>query len=239
MAPDVKALVFDVFGTVVDWRTCVTDAASSICRDGASGIDWGTFADDWRTEGYLKPIAEMVAGTRSYIEVETVLGETLKALLARHRVDLPPDDFELLWSVWRRLDPWPDVLPGLARLRRDYVLGPLSNGSFAVLTEMAKRAALPWDCVLSAQLFSAYKPDARSYLGAARLLGLQPSHVMMVAAHVGDLQAAASAGLRTAYVPRPLEWGPSGRQPEPADPIFDVVASDFASLADQMCSDGS
>ena len=159
-------------------------------------MDWEAFADEWRTEGYLVPIGEIVAGTRPYADVEALLGDTLEVLLAR----------------------------------------PLSNGSFALLTEMAKRARLPWDCILSTELFSAYKPDPRTYEGAAGLLGLAPEEVMLVAAHVGDLRAAASAGLRTGYVPRPLEWGPGGRQPAAPEPDFDVVAQDFGALADRLCS---
>jgi 2-haloacid dehalogenase len=236
VALGVKALVFDVFGTVVDWRTCVIGTAQHISGDRGSGVDWGAFADEWRTEGYLVPIGEIVAGTRPYADVEALLGDTLEVLLARHRIDLARAEVERLRSVWRRLDPWPDARRGLERLRNDYVLGPLSNGSFALLTEMAKRARLPWDCILSTELFSAYKPDPRTYEGAAGLLGLAPEEVMLVAAHVGDLRAAASAGLRTGYVPRPLEWGPGGRQPAAPEPDFDVVAQDFGSLADQLCS---
>jgi 2-haloacid dehalogenase len=232
-----KALVFDVFGTVVDWRTCVSDAAKEISGDRGSGVDWGAFADEWRTEGYLVPIGEIVGGTRPYADVEVLLGDTLERLLSRHGVELAPAELRWLKLAWRRLDPWPDALEGLERLRRDYVLAPLSNGSFALLTEMAKRAGLPWDCVISTELFSAYKPDPRTYRGAAALLGMEPDQVMLVAAHVGDLRAAATAGLRTGYVPRPLEWGPAGRAPAPADPGFDVVAEDFSSLADQLCPD--
>jgi 2-haloacid dehalogenase len=236
VAPGVKALVFDVFGTVVDWRTCVTETARQIAGDRGSAVDWGAFADDWRTEGYLVPIGEIAGGGRPYAEVEDLLGEKLGELLARYELALAPGEVESLRTVWRRLEPWPDARDGLERLRHDFVLGPLSNGSFALLTEMAKRARLPWDCILSTELFRAYKPDPRTYEGAARLLGLAPGEVMLVAAHVGDLRAAASAGMRAGYVPRPLEWGSDGRRPAPADPSFDVVASDFGSLADQLCS---
>lgn len=236
VALDVKALVFDVFGTVVDWRSGVTDAAKAISGDRGTEVDWGALADAWRTEGYLAPIGEIVEGKRPFTDVETLLGDTLEVLLGRFGVELETTEVESLKSVWRRLDPWPDAREGLGRLRRHYVVEPLSNGSFALLTEMAKRAGLPWDCILSTELFSAYKPDRRTYEGAAHLLGLAPGQVMLVAAHVGDLRAAASVGLRTAYVPRPLEWGPSGRRPAPPDPSFDVVASDFRFLADQLCS---
>jgi 2-haloacid dehalogenase len=235
VALGVQALVFDVFGTVVDWRSAVTDAAKTISGDRGTEVDWGAFADAWRIEGYLTPIGEIVDGTRPYTDVETLLGDALVVLLGRYGVDLEPAEVASLRSVWRRLDPWPDARDGLERLRRHYVLGPLSNGSFALLTEMAKRAGLPWDCIVSTELFSAYKPDRRTYEGAAHLLGLAPSQVMLVAAHVADLRAAASVGLCTAYVPRPLEWGPTGRRPAAADPVFDLVAPDFGSLADQLC----
>jgi 2-haloacid dehalogenase len=235
-APDVKALVFDVFGTVVDWRTCVITRAKEISGVRGVGIDWGVFADEWRTEGYLVPIGEIVGGTRPHTDVEVLLGEKLAELLIRHGLELTADETHSLALTWRRLDPWPDAVAGLERLRRGYMLGPLSNGSFALLTEMAKRAGLPWDRIVSTELFGTYKPDRRAYEGAARLLGLAPDAVMLVAAHVGDLRAAAAAGLRTGYVPRPLEWGPAGRQPAPPDPDFDVVATDFSSLADQLCS---
>lgn len=238
-APDVKALVFDVFGTVVDWRSCVTESAKLACGDRASGLDWEAFADDWRTAGYLKPIAQIVAGTRPYVGVETLLAETLDVLLAQRRLRLGASELEWLRLAWHRLDPWPDAVGGLERLRRHYVLGPLSNGSFAMLTDMARRSGLPWDCILSTELFSAYKPDPSTYLGAARLLGLAPTQVMLVAAHVGDLRAAASLGLRTAYVPRPLEWGTQSAPPAPGDPNFDVIAHDFSDLADRLCPDGS
>jgi 2-haloacid dehalogenase len=124
-------------------------------------------------------------------------------------------------------------VPGLTRLRSRYVLAPLSNGNVALLTNMAKHAGLPWDCILSAELARAYKPDAAVYQMAADLLGLAPGRVMMVAAHVGDLRAAGAAGLRTAYVPRPREWG-EGTQVEPPDPAFDVVAEDFEDLAGKL-----
>jgi 2-haloacid dehalogenase len=234
-APPLKALVFDVFGTVVDWRSCVTAEARRVSGPRGEGVDWEAFADAWRTEGYLVPIGEIVAGTRPYADVEEILVATLRELLVRYGVKLLDDEFDALGSIWRRLDPWPDARQGLARLRPHYVLGPLSNGTFALLTEMAKHADLPWDCILSTELFASYKPDPRTYLGAAKLLGLSPGEVMLVAAHVGDLRAASSAGLRTAYVPRPLEWGPGGVPPAPPDPGFDVVADDFSALADQLC----
>lgn len=231
--PHVRALVFDVFGTVVDWRTCVIDAAKNVATP-TGATDWGAFADAWRTEGYLTPVGEIVTGARPYAEVEDLLREKLIELLGRHALDVDDDDLDWLAKAWRRLDPWPDALPGLHRLRRRYTLAPLSNGSFALLTEMAKRAGLPWDCVISTELFEAYKPDPRTYRGAVGLLDLPASEVMLVAAHPLDLRAAAACGLRTAYVPRPLEWGAGARPVATPDPDFDVVADDFGALADAL-----
>jgi 2-haloacid dehalogenase len=233
-APPCKALVFDVFGTVVDWRTCVINEARDLAGAKRSDVAWGDFADAWRREGYLEPIGEIVTGRRPYSEVEHLLAATLDELLVRHDISLERAEVDHLAGVWRRLDPWPDALEGLERLRRDHVIAPLSNGSFALLTAMAKRAGLPWDCVISTELFEAYKPDPRTYLGAARLLDLAPSEIMLVAAHLADLRAAAACGLRTAYVPRPLEWGPGAPAPADSDPVVDVVAADFAALADQV-----
>ncbi len=235
-APPCQALVFDVFGTVVDWRTCVTSEARVLAGPRGSGVAWGDFADAWRREGYLVPIAEIVTGKRPYADVEGLLGRTLDELLLRHKVALGPAEVAHLARVWRRLDPWPDAITGLERLRLDHLIAPLSNGSFALLTEMAKRAGLPWDCVISSELFETYKPDRRAYLGAARLLDLAPSDIMLVAAHVSDLRAAAACGFRTAYVPRPLEWGPDAAPPAEPDPTFDVVAADFDALADQLAA---
>jgi len=229
--PPVKALVFDVFGTVVDWRTCVVREAERLAGGAGADVDWGSFADDWRREGYLAPIMEIVRGSRPYSDVEVLLGDVLGELLSRVSVDLDDRAAQELLSVWRRLEPWADAREGLERLRRDHVIAPLSNGSFALLTEMAKRAGLPWDCILSTELFGSYKPDPATYRGAARLLGVEPAEVMMVAAHGSDLRAAAAVGLRTAYVPRPAEWGPDAAPPAPPDPDFDVVAADFNELA--------
>ncbi len=232
--PSCRALVFDVFGTVVDWRTCVTNEARAIAGARGAHVEWGAFADEWRREGYLEPIAEIVSGRRPYEDVEGLLAATLDDLLERHGVALGPEERAELALVWRRLEPWPDARPGLERMQGNHLLAPLSNGSFALLTEMAKRARLPWDCIISTELFAAYKPDPRTYLGAARLLGLDPGEVMLVAAHARDLRAAVAAGLRTAYVPRPLEWGPDAPAPADPDPGFDIVALDFESLADEL-----
>jgi len=230
---EVRALLFDVFGTVVDWRSCVIEEA--VRAAGTRDVNWGEFADRWRMEGYLEPIREIVAGTRPYADVEVFLRESLIELLGRHSITLGTEELDRLASVWRRLDPWPDAAQGLERLRRHFVIAPLSNGSFALLTSMAKRAALPWDCIVSTELFSTYKPDPAAYLGAARLLRLSPREVMLVAAHPSDLRAAAESGFRTAYVPRPLEWGPAAGPPPQPDPGFDLCTADFVALAEELC----
>jgi 2-haloacid dehalogenase len=224
----VEALVFDVFGTVVDWRTSVMAAAS------AAGIpgDPGAFADEWRRGGYLRPIVATVRGEAPWRPVDELMRTHLEELAPRH--GLGGADLDALSAVWRRLDPWPDAVGGLTRLRQRFTIAPLSNGGFAQLTAMARHAGLPWDCVISTDLFRSYKPDPACYRGAVELLDLPADRVLLVAAHPGDLRAAEACGLRAAYVPRPLEWGPEAPAPEPPDPAFDVVAADFEDLADQL-----
>jgi 2-haloacid dehalogenase len=230
----VRALLFDVFGTVVDWRGSVVRAGAALSERTGVAVDWPAFADRWRREGYLAPIGRIVAGAEPWREVESLLGAQFDEQAAEAGLlHLPAKELAALRSVWHHLDPWPDARPGLDRLRRAHVVAPLSNGGFAMLTTMAKRAGLPWDCIISTELFRAYKPDPAAYRGGAGLLGLPEAQVMLVAAHPGDLRAAQRAGLRAAYVPRPAEWGPGAPAPEPPDPSFDVVAEDVA-LADAL-----
>jgi 2-haloacid dehalogenase len=232
---EVRALLFDVFGTVVDWRGSVIRSGGALSERTGVAVDWPAFADRWRREGYLAPIGRIVAGDEPWRDVEALLQAQFDVLASEAGfLDLPAEELAPLRSVWHHLDPWTDAVDGLARLRRSYVVAPLSNGGFAMLTTMAKRAGLPWDCIISTELFGTYKPDAAAYRGGAELLGLPPEQVMLVAAHTGDLRAAQRAGLRAAYVPRPLEWGENATAAEPADPTFDVVAGDFAALADLL-----
>ena len=227
--------MFDVFGTLVDWRGSIISAGHRIGDPKGVVVDWGALADDWRREGYLAPIRDLMDGTAPWQEVEAFLSPKLVELLDRAGVqDLDSGEIAELCRVWEELDPWPDSVPGLERLCQTFVLSPLSNGSFAMLTRMAKRARLPWDCVISSALFRSFKPDPAVYLGAAELLGLPPREVMMVAAHAADLRAAAACGMRTAYVPRPLEWGPDAPPAEPVGDEFDVVAGDMIDLAGQL-----
>ncbi len=231
MTVEIDALLFDVFGTVVDWRTSVTARVQALVR--RPDIDWSSFVDEWRREGYLAPIAKIVAGEEPWVPVDELHRRSLQVLLPRYGLELPPSMVERLVLAWHRLHPWPDAVEGLGLLKRRHVVSPLSNGGFALLTTMAKFAGLPWDCVISTELFGTYKPSPASYLGAARLLDLTVERVMMVAAHPNDLRAAAAVGMRTAFVPRPAEWGAGGTAPA-ADPAFDVVAADFVELSARL-----
>jgi 2-haloacid dehalogenase len=223
-----SALLFDVFGTVVDWRSSVIAAGSAVAAD----VDWPGCADQWRRQGYLEPIGRMVRGEEPWAPIDGVMRAQLDVLADRFGfASVGADALDDLALVWERLDPWPDVQPGLARLKSRYPIGPLSNGSFGGLTRMGRYGGLGWDFIISTELFQSYKPDPKTYLGAAALLGLEPSEVMLVAAHPLDLQAAAGCGLGTAYVPRPQEWGPGGQV---APGRFDVVASDFIDLAARL-----
>jgi 2-haloacid dehalogenase len=230
----VKALTFDVFGTVVDWRGSLIREGRQLSRRLGLRRDWAAFADAWRA-GYAPAMDRVRRGEFPWQTIDQLHRQILDQLC--HEFDLTLlDEAERahLNRAWHRLRPWPDARPGLRRLKRDYIIAPLSNGNLALLTHMAKQANLPWDCILSAELARHYKPDPEAYLTAVALLGLQPPQVMMVAAHQSDLHAAARLGLRTAFVPRPLEFGPTRRPDLTPDPAFDIVAADFLALASQL-----
>lgn len=230
---DVRALAFDVFGTVVDWRTSLIRELTALGKAKGLRADWPKFADAWRG-GYGLGMDRIRKGELPWMKIDQLHRMILERLLTEFAVpDLSESEREDLNRVWHRLDPWPDAVPGLTRLKRRYIIATLSNGNVSLLTNMAKRAGLPWDCILSAELARRYKPDKEVYLMAADLLGLKPAQVMMVAAHPSDLRAAGSVGMRTAYVPRPAERGPGG-QAEPPDPDFDLTVKDFVDLARQM-----
>jgi 2-haloacid dehalogenase len=234
-AIQVKVLLFDVFGTVVDWRTTVIREAEAISQLIGRPVDWGRFADRWRREGYLAHVVRIARGEEPVERVDVLHRRKLDSLLAEYGVTgLSEEAVAHFNRVWHRLLPWPDSIPGLTRLRKKFLISPLSNGNFSLLTNMAKHAGLPWDCILSSDLFGKFKPNLEIYRDAVRLLDFKPSEVMLVAAHVDDLDAARSAGLRTAYVERPLEFGPGGaREPEPRGP-FDVSALSFTDLAGKL-----
>lgn len=227
----VRALCFDVFGTVVDWRESIAREAAQLL--GVRGIarDWHAFADAWRAR-YQPAMEEVRSGRRPWVKLDDLHRENLLALLEASAIDgLSDDEIENLNRAWHRLDPWPDAIVGLSRLRRKYILATLSNGNVALMVNMAKRAGLPWDVILGAEVARAYKPLPEAYLRCVSALGLSPPEVMMVAAHNDDLAAAASCGLRTAFVARPREHGPGQtRDLRPEQPV-DVAAADLIDLA--------
>ena len=236
MALNVDALVFDVFGTVVDWRSGIIRDGERLSEAKGLDVDWAAFADAWREE-YQPSLARVRRGEIPWRNLDSLHRESLEQLLDRFDMgELTAEETKHLNHVWHRLDPWPDAIPGLNRVRSDYVIAPLSNGHMRLLTNMAKRAGIPWDLILSAELSRHYKPDEEAYLTAVDLLDLQPEDVMMVAAHEGDLEASREAGLRTAYIHRPLEWGPEWADniQKPDRTAYDIVAEDIVDLAEQL-----
>jgi 2-haloacid dehalogenase len=230
----IKALVFDVFGTCVDWRGSVLRDLTALGSAKAIQSDWPAFADEWRRDGYIGPIRRILAGDEPYVSSDVLFRRKLDELLPKYGVHgLTQNETQHLALSWRRLDPWPDTVEGLTRLKERYIISPLSNGTFASLTEMARWAKMPWDCIISTDLRSTYKPHRDAYLLAPSLLNLQPEEVTLVAAHSNDLRGAQQAGLGTALVPRPREWGARGKGDEP-DASFGYVATDFVDLARQL-----
>ena len=228
--PDVSVLAFDIFGTVVDWHGSLQREVEALLP----GVDGDAFALAWRA-GYKPAMAKVMRGE---------LGWTLIDDLHRMILDEILGDFGLaqldealrqqLNRAWHRLDPWGDAVAGLTRLKTRFTLTTLSNGNIGLLTHMAKRAGLPWDCILSAEVFRAYKPDPATYLGVAKVFDLPPSQVMLVAAHHDDLAGARSCGLRTAYIERPLEFGarhPKDVSPQPGN---DLHCTSLLELADRL-----
>jgi len=231
----VKALVFDVFGTVVDWRSGVArEFAAFLPAHGRTDLDPFALADSWRRL-YQPGMEECRSGRRPFTRLDVLHRESLEKVLAEHGIaGASESDLDHLNRAWHRLDPWPDVLLGLTRLSRRYFLAPLSNGNIALLANMAKRAGIPWDAILGAETVHAYKPQPEAYLRTAELLAMKPAEVCLVAAHNGDLRAARAAGLATAFVPRPSEHGPGqGIDLTPEEP-WDCVASSFVDLAAQL-----
>jgi 2-haloacid dehalogenase len=233
----VRALVFDVFGTVVDWRSGVArDAAPFLARHAKSRVDPAAFADAWRKR--YDPAMEAVrSGGRPFVRLDVLHWENLVAILPTFGIDpakVPAAELDELNLAWHRLDPWPDVVAGLARLKSRYIIAPLSNGNVVLMLDMAKRAGLPWDAILGAELAQAYKPDPEAYLRTVDILAMRPDEVCMVAAHNGDLAAARACGLATAFVPRPTEHGPGQTRDLRPEQDWDVVAPDFGELAHRL-----
>jgi 2-haloacid dehalogenase len=233
-APAVKALVFDTFGTVVDWRSSVAREVETLAKKKGVTIDGAKFADAWRA-GYGPSMNRVRSGALPWTKLDTLHRMTLDTILPEFKFDgLSEDEKSALNHAWHRLTPWPDAVAGLTRLKKKFIIAPLSNGNISLMTDLAKFAGLPWDVILGAELARHYKPDREVYQSAADILDLKPADVMMVAAHLGDLRAAKQVGLRTAFVVRPKEYGPSGKPDLKADGIADISATDFNDLARQL-----
>ena len=226
-------LAFDVFGTGGDWHSSVTRELAAFGERHGVHADWARFATDWRA-GYVPAMDRVRHGERPWTRLDTLHRERLLELLDAAGISAGDADIDHLNRAWHRLDPWPDAVAGLTRLKSSFTITTLSNGNVSLLTDMAKHARLPWDCVLSAELFGHYKPDPEAYLGCAELLDVSPGQVMLVAAHPADLRAARAAGLGTGFVYRPAEQGPGRTARRPPDGEFDVHAEDFLDLADQL-----
>ncbi|MEM1307440.1 MAG: haloacid dehalogenase type II [Pseudomonadota bacterium] len=232
----VKALLFDVFGTVVDWRTSIQRELTAFGKARGIEADWTRFTDDWR--GLYQPAMEEVrAGRRGFVVLDTLHEENLRTLIERYRLpSLTSNDVDHLVRAWHRLTPWPDAVDGLYRLKRSHIIGTLSNGNIGLMTRLAKHNGLPWDVILGAEVTRAYKPTPEAYTRSAEALNLDPSEVMLVAAHNSDLRAASTQGMRTAFVARPLEHGPDSTLDQTATAPWDIVTTSFHGVADALGS---
>lgn len=233
---EVKACVFDIFGTVVDWRSSVIAEATSWGKARGLNIDWAGFTDRWRL-GYRPAMDKVRKSKIPWTKLDDLHRMILEDLLKQYKIEGLSEEEKVYWAhVWRRLKPWPDSVEGLSRLKKKYIISPMSNGSVALMTNLAKFGGLPWDVILGSDLVEHYKPDREMYLSAPFYLDLKPEQVMMCAAHASDLQAARSYGLRTGFIYRPNEYGggPVG-VPDKAKPgDFDVVSVSIIDLAQQM-----
>ncbi len=230
----VKALAFDVFGTVVDWRSSIIRECEALGKRKGMIRDWARFADEWR-RGYAPAMNLVRKGELPWTNIDTLHRMVLDRLLSEFEIeDLTEEEKDDLNRAWHRLSPWPDSVRGIERLRTRFIVASLSNGNVSLLVDMAKNAGLPCDCVLSSELARHYKPDREVYLMAATLLGLEPDEVMMTAAHRDDLEAARSFGLKTAFISRPLEFGTERKADTASQGEFDVVAESIIDLAQKL-----
>ena len=234
---NVKALVFDVFGTVVDWRSGIArEAAPFLARHGRPEADASAFADAWRRL-YSPAMEKVRSGGRAFTRLDVLHRENLESVLPEFGIDpsqVAASELDELNLAWHRLDPWPDSVAGLERLKKGFIIAPLSNGNIALLLNMAKRAGLPWDAILGAEAAQAYKPMPEAYLRTAEILAMQPANICLAAAHNGDLAAARRCGFRTAFVQRPTEHGPGQTMDLVPEENWDIVAGDFGDLASQL-----
>jgi 2-haloacid dehalogenase len=232
---ELEVIAFDVFGTLVDWRSSIAAELARVGGRAGLQADWPAVADAWRSR-YHPALGRVLAGQLPYQSLDELHALMLDEVVEQHQLQaLTQGDRAELVRGWYHLAPWPDVIPGLAALAGRYLLTPLSNGGIGLLTRLAKSAGLPFDCILSAELAASYKPDPKVYQLVSRYLDVPPDRVLMVACHPADLAGAHRAGLRTGYVPRPAEWGPGGTAP-PAPPAADVVAGDLVALAARLAS---
>jgi 2-haloacid dehalogenase len=229
----VQAVLFDTFGTVVDWRSGIAAAVAEVADAHSIAVDPTAFADAWRAR-YQPSMEPIRAGRRPFVRLTDLHRENLAATLEEFGWNLAPDEAEQLNRAWERLPAWPDSVDGLLLLKQRYLVGPLSNGDTALLARMAKHAGLPWDVVIGSDVTRQYKPHPDAYAGAAAILDLPPSAVMLVAAHNNDLAAARQAGLATGFIPRPTEHGPGQSTDLNADADWDVVATDLVDLAGRL-----
>ncbi len=232
--PHVRAILFDVFGSVVDWRTSLINDLTAWAATNDLCANWADLVDDWRS-AYTPSMDRVRKGELPWTILDELHRSSLEILAKKHGLpNLSADDFDHINRGWHRLKPWPDAVDGLTRLKSRYIIGPLSNGNVALLVNMAKFSGLPWDVICSTELFRHFKPDPETYLGAAKILGLEPHQVMLAAAHNNDLAAARTCGLATAFFPRPTEYGPRQSRDYAADQAWDVVADNISDLAARM-----
>lgn len=230
----VKALTFDVFGTVVDWRSSVIGELTELGELKGINADWEVFADRWRG-GYAPSMDKVRTGELPWKNIDQLHRMVLDQLLQEFQItDLSEREKVQLNKAWHRLAPWPDSVEGLTKLKEEYIIATLSNGNISLLTNMAKNSGLPWDVILSSELARHYKNDKEVYLTALTLLDLQPEELMMCAAHQDDLLAAQSLGFRTAYINRPLEFGPDKSDDATDNMPFDIIADDILDLAEKL-----
>jgi 2-haloacid dehalogenase len=234
MIPSIKALTFDTFGTVVDWRSSIINDLSAFGRTRGLDTDWTAFVDEWKT-AYKPGMDKVRKGEWPWTTIDGIYRRALDAMAPRYGLDrLDEASLHHINRVWHRLLPWPDSVPALTRLKKKFLISTLSNGDVAMLANMAKVGGLPWDAVLCGQVFRHFKPDPEIYLGAIELLGCEPHEVMMVAAHNDDLKHARSHGMRTGFVLRASEYGPAQKTNLKASEQWDVVANDLGELASAL-----
>jgi 2-haloacid dehalogenase len=230
----IKALTFDVFGTVVDWRNGIAREAAGLLAEEGHQVDGETFSLAWRAR-YQPSMEEVRAGRRPFVRLDVLHRENLLDVFREFGIEgVSNPMIDRLVRTWHRLPAWPDVTKGLTRLKQQYIIAPLSNGNVSLMVNLAKHSGLPWDVILGAEVASAYKPDPEAYKRAAALLDLEPAACLMVAAHNSDLVAAAATGMKTAFVPRPDEYGPHQKTDVKAEHDFDFVADDFEDLAGKL-----